>query len=55
MRGQEERLARGEALEPFDVQAWIAELEKTYTTMEQFDAEHPSAQAPVESTEMTFF
>ena len=55
MQEQDERLAQGAALEPFDVEGWVAELEKTYTTAEQFDGNHASAPAASQSTEMTFF
>ena len=55
LREQEGHLAQGETPEPFDVAAWVAELEKTYTTLEQHDSQHPSAQGKVAATEITFF
>jgi methyl-accepting chemotaxis protein len=55
LQDQEQRMACGDPLEPFDVQAWVEELERTYTTLEQFDGQHPAAQVASASTEMTFF
>lgn len=55
MREQERQLARGETPEVFDTRAWIAELENTYTTIEQYDSAHPAAQGKVATTEVTFF
>ena len=55
MREQERQLARGETPEAFDTRAWIAALENTYTTMEQYDSAHPAAQGKVATTEITFF
>ncbi len=54
-RAEEARIACGETPEPFDVQKWIAELEQTYTTLEQHDAQHPAAQGQVAASEITFF
>jgi methyl-accepting chemotaxis protein len=55
MRAAQGRLARGEPLESFDVPAWVAQLEKTYTTVEQFDVPRPAPESAPASTEMTFF
>jgi len=55
MREQERRMARGEPPEAFNTRAWIAALEKTYTTIEQYDSAHPAAQGKVAATEITFF
>jgi methyl-accepting chemotaxis protein len=55
LREQEGRVTRGESPELFDSRAWVAELESTYTTLEQLDAKHPGAQGKVEATEITFF
>jgi len=55
IREQERRIARGEAPDVFDAGAWIAALENTYTTIEQYDSAHPAAQGKVEATEITFF
>ncbi|MEI7611612.1 MAG: methyl-accepting chemotaxis protein [Betaproteobacteria bacterium] len=52
---QEGRLTQGETLEPFDVSVWVAELERTYTTLEQHDAQHPAAKGQVVTSEVTFF
>ena len=54
-RAEEARIASGETPEPFDVQKSIAELEQTYTTLEQHDAQHPAAQGQVAASEITFF
>jgi len=48
-------LLRGEAPEPFDVAAWVAQLERTYTTIEQFDTPGASARGAVTASAMTFF
>lgn len=55
LREQEARVSSGNAPEIFDTQAWVAELERTYTTLEQHDSEHPAAQGQVAATEITFF
>jgi methyl-accepting chemotaxis protein len=52
---QDGYLVQGIGLEPFDVDAWVDELEQTYTTAEQFDLKRPSTSAPLPSTEVTFF
>ncbi|MEF8712716.1 MAG: methyl-accepting chemotaxis protein [Accumulibacter sp.] len=54
-RAEEARIAGGETPEPFDVQKWVAELEQTYTTLEQHDTRHPAAQGQVAASEITFF
>jgi len=48
--------ARGEAAAPIDVAAWLDELSRTYTTLEQLD-NHRGTQssAPAKATEITFF
>jgi len=54
---QASKLEQGEPLEPFDVQGWVDELERTYTTIEQFNgaqAASKSAQS-AKSDEMEFF
>jgi methyl-accepting chemotaxis protein len=55
LREQEGRVTRGESPELFDSRAWVAELERTYTTLEQHDAQHPGAKGQVAATEITFF
>ena len=55
LREQEERVRRGEMPELFDVKSWIAELERTYTTLEQYDSQHPAAHGQVAASEITFF
>ena len=52
---EDARLARGELPQAFDTAAWIADLERTYTTIEQYDSQHPAAQGKVAATEITFF
>ena len=54
-RAEEARIECGETPEPFDVQKWVAELEQTYTTLEQHDTRHPAAQGQVSASEITFF
>lgn len=55
LREKESHIARSEAPAPFDSQAWIAELERTYTTIEQYDSQHPAAQGKVSSSGIIFF
>ncbi|SDI45067.1 methyl-accepting chemotaxis protein [Propionivibrio dicarboxylicus] len=40
---------------PIDVSAWIAEIERMYTTIEQHDHAHPGAHGAVAESEVTFF
>ena len=51
-----ERSARGEPVPPIDVAAWLDDLSRTYTTLEQLD-NHQGTQsnAPGKATEITFF
>ncbi|MBS1231140.1 MAG: methyl-accepting chemotaxis sensory transducer, partial [Proteobacteria bacterium] len=53
--GQERRIGSGEAAQPFDVAQWIAQLEQTYTTLEQFNTHPSDAQGKVSASEITFF
>ncbi|MBC2731916.1 methyl-accepting chemotaxis protein [Thiobacillus sp.] len=48
--------ARGEPIPPIDVTAWLDDLSRTYTTLEQLD-NHQGKQssAPGQATEITFF
>ena len=55
LREQEQRIERGESPQPFDVQQWIAELEQTYTTLEQFGTHQADAKGSVSASEITFF
>ncbi|BAL23181.1 methyl-accepting chemotaxis protein [Azoarcus sp. KH32C] len=55
IREQEHQIARGETPDAFDTRAWVAALEKTYTTLEQYDCAHPAAQGKVATTDITFF
>ena len=55
LREQEACIERGETPAPFEAQAWIAELERTYTTLEQYNTQHPAAQGEVSASEITFF
>ena len=52
---QDERIARQQAPEPFDTQAWIAELERSYTTLEQHETLHAGAPGKAADSEITFF
>ena len=54
VREQQTRIERREAPESFDAQAWIAELEKSYTTLEQHEASS-SAHGRAAPDEITFF
>lgn len=55
IQARQAQLASQQVLNTFDVEAWVAELEKTYTTLEQFHPGAATASTPAESTEMTFF
>lgn len=55
VREQEERVAQRQQPELYDVQAWIAQLEQSYTTLEQHEASQASARGKVAETEITFF
>ena len=55
VREQEQRIGRGEAPQPFDAQQWIAELEQTYTTLEQFGTHPTDTKGAVSASEITFF
>jgi len=55
VREQERRIGSGEAAQPFDVAQWIAQLEQTYTTLEQFNTHPSDAQGKVSASEITFF
>lgn len=55
LREQEGRVLQGEMPTLFDVRAWISELERSYTTLEQHDAPHPAAHGQTATSEITFF
>jgi len=55
MREQNGRIQQGKAPELFDSKAWIAELERTYTTLEQHDSLQAAVQGQVSANEITFF
>ena len=55
LRIEGERLARQQSPQPFDALTWIAELERSYTTLEQHEAPHAAASGKVAETEITFF
>jgi len=55
VREQERRIGSGEAAQPFDVAQWIAQLEQTYTTLEQFNTHPSDAKGSVSASEITFF
>lgn len=55
MRTEEGRVAHGETPTSFDVQAWVADLERTYTTLEQHDSQHPAAHGQAAASDITFF
>lgn len=55
VREQDERLARGEAPRLFDARAWVAELERTYTTLEQHDSRESGGKKNAADAEVTFF
>jgi methyl-accepting chemotaxis protein len=55
LREQERRIEQGQDAELFDSKAWIAELEQTYTTLEQHEAPQTSDQGQVSASEVTFF
>ncbi|TAN51240.1 MAG: hypothetical protein EPN21_07105 [Methylococcaceae bacterium] len=51
----QQKRAGGQELSAIDTAAWLAALEKSYTTDEQRLTHHGSAYTPDQSTEMTFF
>jgi len=55
VREQERRIGSGEAAQPFDVAQWIAQLEQTYTTLEQYNTHAADAKGVVSASEITFF
>ena len=55
LRENEQRVDGGEVPEAFDAQQWIARLEQTYTTLEQFGTHQAAAQDPASASEVTFF
>ena len=55
LRGQAKRIEHGEQPDLFDAKAWIAELEQTYTTLEQHDSRQPAGKGHVADNEITFF
>ena len=55
LRQNEQRVDSGGVPEAFDAQQWIARLEQTYTTLEQFGTQQTTAQNPASASEITFF
>ena len=55
IREQERSIASGQAPQPFDARQWIAQLEKTYTTLEQHGSQQAAAAGQVSASEITFF
>ncbi|MEF8700860.1 MAG: methyl-accepting chemotaxis protein [Candidatus Accumulibacter sp. UW26] len=55
VQAAESRLASGGTPESFAVQEWIAELEKTYTTLEQLDSQQPAVPGQRAAGDITFF
>ena len=55
LRDDEASVARGETPQAFDVPVWIAELERTYTTVEQHDSQHQATHGSTTTSEITFF
>jgi methyl-accepting chemotaxis protein len=55
LREQEVRVEQGQSPELFDVKAWIAELERSYTTLEQHGGHASKGQSPAAASEVTFF
>jgi methyl-accepting chemotaxis protein len=55
LRERDEDVAAGRMPAPFDTAVWIAELEKTYTTLEQHDTRRAAAHHAPASSEVTFF
>ena len=55
VRTADGELKRGSAPQPLDAPTWVANLEKTYTTLEQFDHNKPAAKGKVAAEEITFF
>jgi len=55
LRQQNACIEQGESPELFDPKAWIAELEKTYTTLEQRDTQQSTARDLASAGKVTFF
>jgi len=55
VRAQEARIACGDAPEILDARAWVANLEKTYTMLEQRDSQSAGASARPADGDITFF
>ena len=55
LRQNEQRVDSGGVPEAFDAQQWIARLEQTYTTLEQFGTQQSAAENPASASEITFF
>jgi len=55
LRQQNEYIEQGKSPELFDAKTWVAELEKTYTTLEQHDTQQPTARNHASAGGITFF
>ena len=55
LRKQNECIKQGKSPELFDAKAWVAELERTYTTLEQRDAQPSAVRNQASASEITFF
>jgi len=55
LRQQNECIQQGKSPELFDARTWVAELERTYTTLEQHDTQQPTARNHASAGGITFF
>jgi methyl-accepting chemotaxis protein len=55
LREQEGRVEQGQSPELFDVKGWIAELERSYTTLEQHGGQASGGKSAAAASEVTFF
>lgn len=55
LRIEEKHLAEGQVPEPFDVAAWVAEIERTYTTIEQHGDERSREKRGAPDSGITYF
>ena len=55
LRRQNEGIEQGKSPELFDAKTWVAELERTYTTLEQHDTQQPTARNHASAGGITFF
>lgn len=55
LRLEAAHIAEGVVVQPFDVPKWIADIERTYATIEQRDRDHPTGKPEGGDADVTFF